>query len=218
MCARRIEMIGKKFNKLTVISVCELKSSDDKLKYNCLCDCGNSKAIIGMSLRSGSTKSCGCLLVETVKKRINDNRDKYFSNTPEYRAWIAMKNRCYSKGNKFYYRYGERGIKVCDEWINNYKQFLLDIGNRPSKKHSLDRIDNNGNYEPNNCKWSTTHEQGVNRKNVLLYEMDGLILCKKEWAKKLNISIFRFNSILKRIGNFTETYNYILNEQKDRKN
>jgi len=87
------------------------------------------------------------------------------SNTVEYKAWKRMKNRCYNKNDNRYHDWGGRGIRVCDRWINSFTNFLSDVGLRPSDKHSLDRIDNNGNYEPNNCKWSTGSEQSRNRRN-----------------------------------------------------
>lgn len=96
-------------------------------------------------------------------KKSKDNQDQKY---PLYQIWSSMKNRCYNKSNNRYYRYGARGVRVCDEWLNNYKQFELDMGVRP-KGFTLDRIDSNGNYEKNNCRWSSTRTQNLNKDYVI---------------------------------------------------
>jgi len=108
--------------------------------------------------------------------------------TPEYNTWCAMKQRCNYPKNNRYNRYGGRGIKVCYDWNNSFLAFLKDMGSKPTPKHSLDRIDNNGNYEPSNCRWATVKEQTLNRPDVNKIEYDGRVLTIKEWSKQLNIS------------------------------
>lgn len=103
--------------------------------------------------------------------------------TVEYITWLSMKNRCYIKSNKAYHRYGGRGIRVCSRWRRNYLNFLEDMGRRPSANHSLDRIDNNGWYSPENCRWATKREQNINKGDVRLLTIEGKTLCITEWSE-----------------------------------
>lgn len=121
--------------------------------WNCLCDCSNKCIVSGSRLRSGQTKSCGCLT----------KSQKGLSATGAYRSWDAMNQRCYDKNVPHYQRYGARGITVCDRWKKSFLNFLEDMGTRPFGK-TLDRIDNNGNYCKENCKWSTYSEQALNQR------------------------------------------------------
>ncbi len=107
--------------------------------------------------------------------------------TPEYRAYHAIKNRCYKENLPGYEHYGNRGIRVCDRWLESFENFYKDMGQRPSGKYSIHRIDNDGDYEPNNCKWATTKEQSLERRNSRKIEYDGKILNLSEWAKLLDI-------------------------------
>lgn len=112
------------------------------------------------------------------------NRKHGLSRSPEHCAWIRMKGRCYNPKNHGYKWYGGRGIKVCDRWINSFEAFLADMGPRPSKKHSLDRFpDVNGNYEPKNCRWATSREQQMNKRNNRRIECDGETKTISEWAE-----------------------------------
>lgn len=110
------------------------------------------------------------------------------SYTPEYRAWLSMKTRCYNQNYHLYDKYGGRGIKVCNRWKNSFENFLADVGQRPSSKHSLDRRDNNGNYEPKNVRWATPKEQNNNQSNTPYITYNGETRPIGYWAKKLNIS------------------------------
>ena len=110
-----------------------------------------------------------------------------YKATPEYNSWCAMKQRCYYKSNNRYDRYGGRGIVVCDRWKTNFQNFLEDMGKRPSPKHSIDRINNDGNYEPSNCRWASNLEQSNNRSNRII-DYNGLSLTIREWSSKLGIS------------------------------
>lgn len=128
--------------------------------YNCLCECGKTKAIMGASLRDGRTKSCGCFMIENATTH-------GLSRTRTYTSWQSMRDRCYNKSYSRYYDYGGRGIRVCDEWKDSFEKFLEEMGERP-KGTSLDRIDNNGDYCKSNCKWSTPKEQAKNRRPAKL--------------------------------------------------
>jgi hypothetical protein len=161
---KRIEIkLGDKYSRLTIVKEIEpyiLSSGKTKRKFQCLCECGNIKDIILESLRSKKTISCGCLQKEmAVKLSTSHGLRNHFL----YGTWSSMKARCYNPKSKFYSYYGGRGIKVCDRWLNSIENFIQDMGNRP-KGTSLDRINNDGNYEPNNCRWATSKEQSNNRR------------------------------------------------------
>ncbi len=152
---KKIQMINIKYGRLTVIS--------EKGQYaECKCDCGNMIIALRSNIRKGNTNSCGCYSRELARNRFIKHND---CRSPEHRAWESMKRRCYNKNYHLYHRYGGRGIAVCNEWLNDYAQFLKDMGRKPNGtiRYSLDRIDNNKGYFPDNCKWSTDSEQNKNR-------------------------------------------------------
>lgn len=159
----KVDITGKRFGKLVAIS---RFVKNKRSYYLCDCDCGNKKVIQLTHLKDGSTISCGC------QRELNRIKHGMHSNI-NYKIWDGIKQRCYNKNNAQYYNYGGRGIKMCETWVNNPKQFILDMGERPTIKHSVDRIDNNRNYEKSNCKWSTQKEQCRNqRKNKLILNLE----------------------------------------------
>ena len=124
------------------------------------CECGNITTVHGSSLTSGATKSCGCFNAE---QRFGRNKTHGKTHSLAYISWAGMIQRCTNPKATKVKRYSARGIKVCDRWLNSFENFYADMGDRPSTKYSLDRIDNDGNYEPTNCRWATAVEQGRNK-------------------------------------------------------
>lgn len=161
------ELIGERFTRLTVLLVSRVKGNPFA---TCLCDCGKHKKIYINSLQSGATRSCGCLQKEHVKSRVSENKKMF---PKEYNSWSSMKQRCMYKKSHKYPRYGGRGIVICDRWVDSFDKFINDMGPKPSDKHTIDRIDNDGNYEPSNCRWITNKEQSINRGNTILVDIDG---------------------------------------------
>ena len=153
------------------------------------CDCGNIVEVASGDVRSGKTSSCGCLQKELSGKRMkaiapsaNKARAVHsMTSSPEFITWSAMRQRCGDPGNDNYASYGGRGIKVCDRWIDSFENFFADMGSRP-KGTSLDRIDNEGHYEPGNCRWATPKEQGNNRRTNVRLTYKGQERTIAEWA------------------------------------
>jgi hypothetical protein len=164
----RINLVGQKFGRLYVVEKTEEKTKDGLVFYKCLCDCGKKKLICHSNLRSGNTKSCGCLNSENAKKRnIRHGGCINYKRTKEYSTWDSMVRRCSNPKHKSYHNYGGRGIKVCQEWIKfkNFLKCLKDNNMFPKPINmSIDRINNDGNYEPGNIRWATSSQQIRNRR------------------------------------------------------
>lgn len=153
------DLVGLRFGRLLVTG--RAKNSNGCTRWHCLCDCGKKVTPFGTSLRGGLTSSCGCLLRESARERFTTHGGSY---TSEYCTWRHMRYRCHNPRYPRFKDWGGRGIRVCLRWRSSFAAFLSDMGPKPSPRHTIDRIDNDGNYEPNNCKWSTPKEQMQNRR------------------------------------------------------
>lgn len=158
--------IGEKYGAWTIVGLAHIHKS--RQQFQCRCDCGTERTVDGYNLSYGSSVSCGCLKRQAWDARILKHGDcKPGQMAREYIAWCQMKTRCYNPKCQRYANYGGRGIYVCERWLNSYPAFLADMGRKPSPRHSLDRIDVHGHYEPSNCRWATDHEQRMNKQNSL---------------------------------------------------
>ncbi len=180
------DITGKRFTKLTVIKQNGYIPGRCAV-WICRCDCGKEVQVRSDLLKSGNNKSCGCLLREWSKSG-TCNKSHGLYKTSEYKIWQHAKARCHCKNHKAYKDYGGRGIKMCKTWQSSFNQFLKDMGPRPTTNHSIDRINNNGNYEPSNCRWATVAEQHRNKRNNVFLEHNGERLCISDWAKKIGWS------------------------------
>lgn len=157
----RSDIKGVRFGRLVAISM--LPPLNGKTLWHFKCDCGKDISARYTHVISGATTSCGCYLKEWAVSKFTKHAK---SHTTEYYIWTSMKQRCTNKNHKYYKHYGGRGIKVCDDWMHSFESFIRDVGRRPPGL-SLDRIDNDGNYEPSNCRWVTYKENRANSRPVI---------------------------------------------------
>lgn len=175
------DMTGVVSGRLTVIS--RSGSRGRTAMWECQCKCGNLCVVSGGAIRRGQ-KSCGCYGDEVRGKATRTHGQ---SKHPLYLVWQAMNRRCHLLTDESYHRYGARGISVCQRWRHDFAAFFSDMGDRPTPQHTLDRIDNNGNYEPSNCRWATRAEQSCNRRSNRVFTHNGESKCLAEWARAYGI-------------------------------
>lgn len=177
-----VDLTGRRVGKLTVIERGPNGSHKSILRWRCRCDCGKETLSSGQMLREGRITSCGCERDKVSAERVKDlNRTHGQSKTRLYKVWRSMRQRCYLPSFTGFENYGGRGIKVCDRW-ESFENWLADMGEPPTRKHTIDRIDPNGNYEPSNCRWATMKEQQNNRTNNLQITAKGETKTLAQWA------------------------------------
>lgn len=182
----KLNLYGMKFGRWSVVGLDDTRSSSGKTKWICVCACGTKRSVVGSNLLRGISGSCGCLLSEVTTIR---NKKHGMSHTKEYRAWQSMFTRTstLASDTNNIRNYSMRGIGICSRW-NSFENFYEDMGDRPSGRHSIDRIDNNGEYSPDNCRWATPTQQMNNTRQNVRIELDGITMTLKQWADHLGVS------------------------------
>lgn len=175
------DLTGRKYPWFTVVSSSPVKNKYNKTLWLCWCKCGNTFKATTSAINSGNNTSCGCM---KNKAHITHGKTK----SPEYAIWQGMLQRCTNTNSTGYANYGARGIKVCDRWLESFENFLADMGFRPSRKHSIERTDNDGDYCPENCKWALPIEQLNNRRNNVYYTYNGVKRTLSQLAREYNIN------------------------------
>ena len=180
LSANAVDIVGQTFNKLTAIAPIGRNSFRDII-WLCICDCGTETTVLSHSIKSGNTKSCGC-----HRAKVSHNKAIIHgkSKTVEYKSWRSMINRCHNKNDLYFNDYGDRNITVCSKWLYSFPSFLADMGLRPQGK-TLDRIDNDGNYTPENCRWATAEQQANNKRNNKYITHNGQTLTHAQWSRLL---------------------------------
>ena len=197
---RTIDLTGQVFGRLTVV---ERTKRNGRLAWLCRCVCGVAKTVAGHYLRNGRTRSCGCFRSDFAAANHLSHGGRLHHRGPgarhnaEYGAWLAMKARCARVRLRDYPNYGGRGITVCERWRHDFAAFLADMGPRPTPDHSVDRRDNDGNYEPGNCRWATRVEQGRNKRSNRILTVSGEARTATEWAQRFGVDV---RTILRRIS------------------
>lgn len=188
-----IDLAGERFGRLVALGPIGKKRSRNVV-WLCRCDCGNTKEIPSSNLRNGVTRSCGCLMKESVKRRFSTHG---MSTHPLWGTWWQMIQRCTNSRVSHYANYGGRGISVCAEWQHDFQTFLHGVSQLPhygEEGYTLDRIDNDGNYEPGNVQWATNTEQARNSRHAHLIEFRGKTQCLTAWSEELGINRGTLNS------------------------
>lgn len=193
--SNRIDHVGQSFGRLSVLKM-DCISPYGQAKWLCLCECGKKCSVLGDNLRRGNQVSCGCRNREIAAISAKKRAKHGMYLTPTYKTWRSLKDRCLNPKATSYKSYGARGISLCAEWRDSFEAFLSDMGKRPSLGHSIDRINNDGDYTQNNCRWATRLQQQNNKRNNRKISWRGRVFTVAELARELG---FTHSAVLKRI-------------------
>lgn len=176
-----IDLTGQRFGRAIALERdCSVKS---RVFWRCVCDCGNFFSSPSQNLRNGQCKSCGCLQKEVFRKNVTTHG---MTKTKAFRAWMGIQDRCYNEKNPKFKNYGGRGIKICDRWLESFENFFADMGH-PQPHESIDRINVDGDYCPENCRWADDKTQSRNKRNTRYITLDGETKPLVEWAESKNV-------------------------------
>jgi transcription elongation factor Elf1 len=190
---KRLDLVGEKFGRLVVKRLAKMHNR--KAFWECVCDCGKKVIVSGSHLKSGHSESCGCLQSD-IARQIHVTHG--MKGTSEYNTWVRMRQRCENQTDKSYKNYGGRGIRVCERW-HKFENFLEDMGPRP-RGRSIDRIDNDGDYTPDNCRWAASSAQNNNRRDNNYIFFRGQKKTLSQWAFALGINYHSLSSRLHKLG------------------
>lgn len=197
---KKLDLTGLRYGRLVVKSFSHT-NKNGKPCWNCICDCGNKCIVMTPQLRKGGTKSCGCLRKEMAAKNGKEMWTTHnMTRTPEHYSYHAMIARCYRKTHKSYDRYGARGIKVCERWHHSFENFYEDMGPRPTKRHSLGRIDNDKGYCPENCRWETPKQQMNNISTNYMININGFERTLTQWCDHFKIDYYQVYQRITKYG------------------
>ena len=192
-----MDLTGQRFGRWTVVSSTDKRTNDNGAIWLCLCDCGNKKEVPAKVLRSGDSKSCGCYNIDRMKERFTTHGQSIGrKQTNEYRTWMDMMNRCCWGGHP---DYSGRGIGVCERWANSFENFFEDMGKRPEGKYSLERVNNDLGYSPDNCIWATKRVQTRNTRRNRWLEHNGVRMVMKDWQIYLGVPYSTFHKRLTKL-------------------
>lgn len=175
---KALDIAGGRFGRLTALR--RDGHINGSIAWKCLCECGNGHRVKANYLVSGHTASCGCLARERAAA---SRRSHGMSCSTEYKSWSHMHQRCSNPNCVSFKDYGSRGIKVCERW-DNFELFLTDMGRKPTRSHTIDRINGSLGYHPDNCRWATSVQQASNRRSNRLITFNGETACQAEWCRR----------------------------------
>lgn len=218
--AEFLDLVGNKYGRLEVLKLAEKRLSGKRYRYFwlCKCECGEQKTVRTDGLTSGNVQSCGCLKKEQDRRNLTANHSHKLSGTKLWHTYYSMLDRCYDKNNERYEIYGGRGIRVCDDWKNSFTSFSeWALQNGYQDKLTIDRINNNGDYEPSNCRWSTQKEQARNRSSNLMIKLNGELMTLIELSEKMEIpyktAISRYRHLCVKRRDLDKQANSVVNIQ-----
>lgn len=187
-----LNLVGHVFGRWTAR---ERDTSSKRPRWICECTCGTVASVRQSGLRDGTSQSCGCKHREELTERMTavgptfkHGQARAGKHTKEYWIWMQMRKRCSDPKQEHFHLYGGRGITVCDRWLSSFENFIADLGPRPTPKHSIERVDSNGTYEPGNCRWATPKEQANNTSRNKFIEWNGQRKTAAQWAEELGVN------------------------------